>query len=76
MSKFEIKTKVTPKASENKVTKIDDENFQVKVTSVPEKGKANEIVIKLLSKYFKTAKSNIQLTKGETSREKTFIISK
>jgi uncharacterized protein YggU (UPF0235/DUF167 family) len=37
---------------------------------VPEKGRANEAVIKLLAKYFKVSKNKIEIVGGKTARTK------
>ncbi|MCB1080313.1 MAG: DUF167 domain-containing protein, partial [Chlamydiia bacterium] len=42
----------------------------VRLTAAPEKGKANESLITILSKHFKIPKSAITILKGETSRHK------
>ena len=44
------------------------------VTKVPEKGKANEAVIKLLAKHFKVAKSEVKIVRGMTGRNKVVEI--
>jgi len=69
-----IKVKVKPNAKKDEIKKIQDGYYEVSVTAVPEKGKANKRVIELLAKHFKTAKSRIKLIRGETSREKIFEI--
>ena len=69
-----IKIKVIPKAKQNRIEKLDDNNLKVYLTTVPEKGKANQSLIKLLAKYFKTAKNNIEIIKGQNSREKIIKI--
>jgi len=46
----------------------------VRVNVVPEKGKANEAVIKLLAKHFKVAKSKVKIVRGLTSRNKVVEI--
>ena len=71
---MQINVKVKPSAGRNEIKKIDDTHFEVKVTVPPEKGRANERTIELLSKYFKIPKSKICLIKGETYREKVFEI--
>lgn len=71
-----IKVKVTTKASCNRILadmlppKGFDELLKIYVTVVPENGKANKEVIKILSKYYKVAKSNISITHGLNNREK------
>jgi len=78
---MKIQVKVIPKSSCNKVEKIparqcqalaggDEVHYKVKVTAVPEKGKANLQVIKLLSEYFKISKSKIEIIRGQTIPDK------
>ncbi len=52
------------------------EDVRVYVTCVPENGKANQVVIKLLAKALGCSKSSLTLVRGETSRKKEFHISK
>lgn len=73
---MKIKVKVKPNARENSLKPQENGNFEAKVSVPPEKGKANEKVIELLSKHFKLPKSKIMLVSGETYREKVFEISK
>ena len=65
-----IKVKVKPGASKNEVKKIDENLYEVRTTTVPEKGKANEKVVELLSDFFDVPKSKIKIVKGQTNREK------
>ncbi|HHC30003.1 MAG TPA: DUF167 domain-containing protein [Rhodobacterales bacterium] len=67
----EIAVRVTPKASRNAVT-VSDDGLRVSVTSVPEDGKANKAVIKLLATVLGVAKSRLTLRRGGTSRDKVF----
>ena len=46
----------------------------VKVTAVPDKGKANRAVIETLAKACRMPKSSFELVSGETDRNKTFLI--
>lgn len=46
------------------------ESYKVYVTAPPEDGKANKKVIEVLSEYFKVAKSQVRIIKGEISRNK------
>lgn len=66
---------LTPKASQNKVEGWTEDVkgekiLRVKVTAVPESGKANDALIKLLSAFFKVPKSKISLIRGASSRIK------
>ncbi len=44
------------------------EFLKINVVAIPEKGKANQDLIKFLSKMFKMPKSEISLVSGETDR--------
>ncbi|WP_457635990.1 DUF167 domain-containing protein [Persephonella sp.] len=67
-----ITVKVKPNAKKDEIKKIDTDYYEVRVTAIPEKGKANKKVVQVLSKHFKIPKSKIRLIRGETSREKVF----
>ena len=69
-----IKVRVATKASKNAVTGIKNGELSVSVTAVPENGKANEAIIKLLSKEFKCAKSKFDLISGGKGRNKVFRV--
>ena len=67
----EIAVRVTPRASRNAVL-LDGETIRVLVTVVPEDGKANAAVVKLLAKALGVAKSRLELLRGATARDKLF----
>ena len=74
-----ITVKLTPGARQNAIIGWEDDLFgertlKVQVTEIPEKGKANKALIKLLSKEWKIAKSAITIIRGETSRTKILEI--
>jgi uncharacterized protein (TIGR00251 family) len=69
----EISVRVTPKASRNAI-KSEDGALRVYVTTVPEDGKANAAVVKLLSKAVGVPKSRLELVRGHTSRDKVFRV--
>lgn len=71
---MKITVKVKPNSRVNSVKKLDNGVYEVKVSVPPEKGKANERVIELLSKELKIAKSRIILEKGQRGKEKVFEI--
>lgn len=71
--------RLTPKASHNKIEGwVKDEKgqkiLQVKVREYPEKGKANEALIKLLAKVLHIPQSQISLVRGATGRIKQLKI--
>ena len=67
-----IKLKISPNASKNEIIKNDNE-IKVKITAQPIENKANKALVEFLSKKLKVAKSNIEIVKGETSKEKTLL---
>ncbi len=67
----EIAVRVTPKASRNAVEESDG-MIRVRVTVVPENGKANAAVQKLLAKALGVAKGRLTLVRGATARDKVF----
>lgn len=66
--RFEIR--VRPGASRNNITRDDTGVLKVSVTTVPENGKANAAVIKLLSKALGHPKSRLKIVRGQTSPDK------
>lgn len=69
-----IYIKVTPRAGKNEVIKISDEEYKVKVSAPPEKGKANTAVIELLADYFGVSRSCVDIVGGKTARIKIIDI--
>jgi len=66
--------KVIPKSSQTEIINEKDDFLKIKLKAIPEKGKANTELIKFLAKHFKTTKSNINIIKGKTSRNKIIEI--
>ena len=71
---MKIKVKVKPNSRENSIKEISPGIYEIRVTPPPEKGKANNKVIELLSKHFNTAKSNIFISSGSGYKEKIIEI--
>lgn len=75
-----LRLRVTPKASADRIQKIEatadgSSRLKVQVTSVPEDGKANAAVIKLLAKAFRVPKTSLSVISGATDRNKLLLIS-
>jgi len=68
-----IDVRVTPRASRNRIVQADDV-LRIYVTVVPEGGKANAEVQKLLARALGIPKSRLALTAGKTSRVKTYTV--
>ncbi|UYV38208.1 DUF167 domain-containing protein [Rhodobacteraceae bacterium D3-12] len=70
----EISVRVTPKASRNAVVAEAGGAIRVYVTTVPEGGKANAAVVKLLAKALGVAKTRLELVRGQSARDKVFRV--
>ena len=68
-----IKLRIVPNSSKNDLI-IEDEFIKVKVTAQPIENKANKALVEYLSKLFKIPKTNVEILKGDTSKEKTILI--
>ncbi len=68
-----IAVRVTPGASRNMI-EMQDGVLRVHVTAIPEGGKANAAVLKLLSRALGVPKSRLELQRGATARDKLFRV--
>ena len=72
-----IRVKVTLKASKDEVVgTMEDGTWKLKVTAVPEKGKANAAVCELLAAHFKVPITRVSVISGQTSSFKHVRIHK
>ena len=62
---------VAPGASRSRVTGELDGRLKIAVAAAPERGKANQAVLKLLAKALELRKSQLSIVAGTTSRRKT-----
>ncbi len=65
-----IKVKVIPKGSRNEIIGWEGDLLKIKVTAVPDKGKANEALVRFLAKEWDIAPSHIRILSGSKSRIK------
>jgi len=72
--KMKINVKAKPSSREEKVEKIDENNFVVSVKEPPEKGRADEAIRNALAVYFKTGSSCVKIVSGYSSRNKIIEI--
>lgn len=68
-----IEVKVITDSDKNELVK-EDSKVKIKVKASAEKGKANQAVIKLLSKYYNVSKSSIKIIRGKRKRNKLIKI--
>lgn len=69
-----LPVKVTPKSKVTCITGWENGFLKIKVAAPPEKGEANQAVIRLLSKILHIPQKNISLMKGRSSRIKLFLL--
>ena len=67
-----LKIKIVPNSSKNDII-LEQDFIKIKITAQPIENKANKMLIEFLSKTFKVSKTNIEIVKGETSKEKTLF---
>ena len=65
-----LNIKVTPRSSSQKIIEIDKHHYRVKLVSPPEKGKANQELIKLLADHFNVSPWLVSIVNGHTSAQK------
>jgi len=70
-----LPVRAQPRARKNAIVGAHAGCLKVAVTQAPEKGKANEAVVKVLAAGLNIRKQQITLIGGATSRQKTFLIS-
>jgi len=74
--KIILTVKVTPKSGRGEISKVlADGTLKIKLKSAPERGKANQELIRLLSDHFRVPQKNIRIIKGATSAFKKIEIS-
>jgi len=69
-----VKIRAIPRASKNEIQGIYDDALKVRLTTAPVDGKANQALIRFLSKALKISKAQFQIAQGETSRHKVLRI--
>jgi uncharacterized protein (TIGR00251 family) len=71
---FVIAVRVHPRAKHNEIAGIVNGQLQVRTTAPPADGKANKAVTKMLARHLDIAPSTLTLLRGETHRNKQFLI--
>lgn len=74
-----VRLRLTPRASVNRISGLQttaggDGVLKAQVTAIPEGGKANAALIKMLAKEWKLAKSGLAVIQGATDRNKTVLV--
>ena len=71
---MKIIVKAKPGYREDKIEKIDNNNYIVCVTSPPIDGKANAAIVKLLAEYFDISQSLVEILSGHMAKTKVIEI--
>ncbi|MBI5193006.1 MAG: DUF167 domain-containing protein [Nitrospirae bacterium] len=71
---MKISVKVKTGSKKDSVNQMEGASYLVSVKAQPVEGKANEAIIKILSDYFNVPKSNINILRGEHSKNKVIEI--
>ncbi|KAI0545433.1 DUF167-domain-containing protein [Xylaria curta] len=73
---LQLRCHVRPGASKARegVVAITDESIEVCVSAPPQDGKANKALLEVLSQALDTSKSDLQITHGLKSRDKTVSV--
>ena len=78
VSAGELTVKVTPNAGENSISPPGEGGpggiLLVRVTATPENGKANQAVLKLLSKALGLPRTSLEIVRGGNARTKVIAI--
>ncbi|MEE9201269.1 MAG: DUF167 domain-containing protein [Candidatus Brocadiales bacterium] len=69
-----IPVKVQPGAKKNSIVGEWGGKLKLQVTAPPERGKANEAVVRLLASGLGLQKSRVRIVSGESSRDKRVLV--
>lgn len=71
---MKIFIKAKPNSSNEKIEKIDENNFVVSVKEPPVNGLANRAIIKAISDFFGVHPTRVKIISGYTSKQKIIEI--
>ncbi|MFH0832165.1 MAG: DUF167 domain-containing protein [Candidatus Aenigmatarchaeota archaeon] len=69
-----ISVKIIPNSKKLEITKVDENNYRIKLNAPTIEGKANSRLIEVLSDHFNVKKSSIKIVSGSRSRNKRIEI--
>ena len=73
--KTTIRVRVQPKASGNQILGFREDVLRLRVTAPPEDGKANAAVVRLLAQTLGISRSQLEVIRGHSSRNKVIRVS-
>lgn len=62
--------KVIPRAKRDEMVGIENDALKIRLNAPPVEGRANEALIKFLAQMLNIARANVEIVRGETSRNK------
>jgi uncharacterized protein len=74
MAEYVFSVRVTPRASQDKITGWEGDVLRVRVAAPPAEGRANEAVLRLLAKSLHLPTSRVRLVRGHTQRNKVVAV--
>ena len=69
-----LHVKALAAARKNEFRGVENGRLKIATTTVPEKGQANEAILRQLADRMKLARRQLELIRGATSNQKTFLI--
>jgi len=69
-----LTVKISPNAKKSEIIGFDNSILKIKIQAPPIDGKANEELVRFLSKEWNISKSKIQILKGESSKIKVLEV--
>lgn len=66
--------KVIPKSRKSEIVGWENEELKIRIAAPPDKGQANEELIRFLAKSLGIGKSRVKLLSGDTSRHKKILL--
>jgi len=69
-----LKVRVTPSAGRDALVGWQGNLLRIKVAAAPEKGRANEAVLKLLAAALELPSGALRIVRGASSRDKVILI--
>ncbi len=69
-----IQIHAQPGAKRTEIAGLHGDAIKIRIQAPPVEGRANEELIRFLSEKLGVSRSQITLTKGETSRSKSFVV--
>lgn len=69
-----IRVRAQPGARRNGVTGVREGELCVAVTAPPDRGRANDAIVKVLAKVIGVPRSRIKILSGETNRHKRLVV--